>query len=174
MDNILISFVIIILYIVIIYIIYHFGIGSKERSSNSNNCCPDCKNNLKREKRILPPLLAFVAGLAIMFGLFQLFQESTEGLVFTQKEYIVGRLRCKQLRSCPSHLDDKQSQSVRSDFRERPVPTRTRNVAPSSPRTVTGAPASHLACAWRSRTPRPWPGAGPRPHSRRRRRGPPG
>ena len=27
------------------------GIGSKERGKNSNNCCPDCKSNLKRVKR---------------------------------------------------------------------------------------------------------------------------
>ena len=66
MDNILLSFIIIILYIIIIYIIYHLGIGSKERSSNSNNCCPDCKNNLKREKRIFKDKVTNYLSIGVM------------------------------------------------------------------------------------------------------------
>ena len=32
--------------------IKYLGLGSKKKSSNSNNCCPDCKSNLSRIKRI--------------------------------------------------------------------------------------------------------------------------
>ena len=51
MDNFLLVFIIILLYIIFLFIIQHIGIGSKERGKNSNNCCPDCKSNLKRVKR---------------------------------------------------------------------------------------------------------------------------
>jgi len=51
MDNFLLVFIIILLYILFLFVIQYIGIGSKKRSSNSNNCCPDCKGTLKRVKR---------------------------------------------------------------------------------------------------------------------------
>jgi len=52
MDNFLIIFITILLYILLLFIIQRLGIGSKKRGSNSNNCCPDCKSTLNRVKRI--------------------------------------------------------------------------------------------------------------------------
>ena len=66
MDYILLSFIVVILYILIIFIIKYFGIGSKEKNSNSNNCCPDCKNNLKRERRIFRDKITNYLSLGLM------------------------------------------------------------------------------------------------------------
>jgi len=52
MDNFLLVFIIILLYILFLFIIQRIGIGSKKRGSNSNNSCPDCKSTLNRVKRI--------------------------------------------------------------------------------------------------------------------------
>ena len=52
MDNFLLVFIIILLYILFLFIIQRIGIGSKKRGSNSNNSCPDCKSTLNRIKRI--------------------------------------------------------------------------------------------------------------------------
>ena len=51
MDNFLLVFIIILLYILFLFVIQYIGIGSKKSSSNSNNCCPDCSCTLKRVKR---------------------------------------------------------------------------------------------------------------------------
>ena len=52
MDNFLLIFIIILLYILFLFVIQYIGIGSKKRGSNSNNSCPDCKSTLNRVKRI--------------------------------------------------------------------------------------------------------------------------
>jgi hypothetical protein len=72
----------------------------------------------KREKRILPPVLAFAAGLAIMFGLFQLFQESTEGLVFTQKEYIVDTVYQQKIIRDTIKIQEASAPEVRYVYRD--------------------------------------------------------
>ena len=52
MDFFLLTFIIVLCYVLLLYIIQILGIGSKKRSSNSNNVCPDCRTNLDRVKRI--------------------------------------------------------------------------------------------------------------------------
>ena len=52
MDKFLITFITVLLYIIIISLIKRLGLGSKKKSSNSNNCCPDCRSNLSRIKRL--------------------------------------------------------------------------------------------------------------------------
>jgi len=52
MDNFLLLFIIILLYVLFLFIIQNLGFKSKKRGSNSNNCCPDCNSNLNRVKRI--------------------------------------------------------------------------------------------------------------------------
>ena len=52
MDIFLLIFIIILLYVFFLFIIQYSGFGSKTRGRNSNNCCPDCKTNLDRVKRI--------------------------------------------------------------------------------------------------------------------------
>ena len=51
MDNFLLVFIIILLYIFFLFLTQRIGFGSKKRGTNSNNCCPDCRSNLKRVKR---------------------------------------------------------------------------------------------------------------------------
>jgi predicted RNA-binding Zn-ribbon protein involved in translation (DUF1610 family) len=52
MDNFLLLFIIILLYVLFLFIIQNLGFKSKKRGSNSNNCCPDCSSSLNRIKRI--------------------------------------------------------------------------------------------------------------------------
>ena len=66
MDNFLLVFIIILLYILFLFIIQHIGIGSKKRGSNSNNSCPDCKSTLNRIKRIFKDKIIYYLTL-VMF-----------------------------------------------------------------------------------------------------------
>jgi uncharacterized protein with PIN domain len=52
MDQFLLVFIIILLYVLILFIIRNLGIGSKKSNKNCNNYCPDCKTALNRVKRI--------------------------------------------------------------------------------------------------------------------------
>lgn len=65
MDNFLLVFIIILLYILFLFVIQYIGIGSKKRSSNSNNCCPDCKGTLKRVKRFFKDKIIYYLTLAM-------------------------------------------------------------------------------------------------------------
>ena len=51
MDSFLILFIILILYVIILLILRAMGIGAKQECNTCKNCCPDCKNSLKRIKR---------------------------------------------------------------------------------------------------------------------------
>ena len=53
MDQFLLVFIIILLYVLLLFIIRFLGIGSKKRCPNCNNCCPDCNLALNRIKRVL-------------------------------------------------------------------------------------------------------------------------
>ena len=44
-------FIIILFYILFLFIIQFFGLGSKKRGRNSNNCCPDCNSDLNRIRK---------------------------------------------------------------------------------------------------------------------------
>jgi predicted RNA-binding Zn-ribbon protein involved in translation (DUF1610 family) len=66
MDYVLLGFIIIILYVFIIFILKYIGIGSKKKSRNSNNSCPDCKENLNRIKRIYKDKIIFYLTLGIL------------------------------------------------------------------------------------------------------------
>ena len=66
MDSVLLVFILVILYIFIIYILKNIGIGSKKKTSNSNNACPDCKNNLNRIKRIYKDKITFFLTLGVL------------------------------------------------------------------------------------------------------------
>ena len=52
MDQFLLVFIIILLYVLLLFIIRYLGIGSKKNCKNCNNCCPDCNLALNRVKRI--------------------------------------------------------------------------------------------------------------------------
>jgi len=52
MDEFLIAFIIVLLYLIFLFIIRHFGIGSKGSCINCSNCCPDCTLALNRIKRL--------------------------------------------------------------------------------------------------------------------------
>jgi uncharacterized protein with PIN domain len=66
MDYFLLLFISILIYILIIFLFKYLGVGSKKRSKNSNNCCPDCKSSLKRVKRILRDKIIFYLTLTIL------------------------------------------------------------------------------------------------------------
>ena len=65
MDNFLLVFIIILLYILFLFVIQYTGIGSKKSSSNSNNCCPDCRATLKRVKRFFKDKIIYYLTLAM-------------------------------------------------------------------------------------------------------------
>ena len=52
MDQFLLVFIIILLYVLLLFIIRHMGIGRKSICKNCNNCCPDCGSALDRVRRI--------------------------------------------------------------------------------------------------------------------------
>ena len=52
MDQFLLLFLIILLYILLLFIFRYFNIGRKKTCSKCNNCCPDCRFSLNRVKRI--------------------------------------------------------------------------------------------------------------------------
>ena len=52
MDEFLLIFIAIVLYVILLFIIRHLGLGSKENCIHCNNCCPDCSLALNRIKRI--------------------------------------------------------------------------------------------------------------------------
>ena len=52
MDDFILIFIILIIYILLLFIIKSLNIGRKEIVKNCNNCCPDCKSALRRIKRI--------------------------------------------------------------------------------------------------------------------------
>ena len=66
MDYFLIGFILSLSYIICIFIIQYFGIGSKKKSSNSNNCCPDCRSNLTRVKRLSKDKINYFLTLGII------------------------------------------------------------------------------------------------------------
>ena len=51
MDYFLLVFITLLFYILILFIIQYLGFGSKKRSRQSNNSCPDCNSNLNRVKK---------------------------------------------------------------------------------------------------------------------------
>ena len=52
MDQFLLLFIIILLYILLLFIFRYLNIGRKKSCSKCNNCCPDCRFSLNRAKRI--------------------------------------------------------------------------------------------------------------------------
>ena len=52
MDQFLLLFIIILLYILLLFIFRYLNIGRKKSCSKCNNCCPDCRFSLNRVKRI--------------------------------------------------------------------------------------------------------------------------
>jgi uncharacterized protein with PIN domain len=52
MDQFLLVFIILLLYILFLFILRYFNIGRKKKCSKCNNCCPDCSFALNRVKRI--------------------------------------------------------------------------------------------------------------------------
>ena len=51
MDQFLLVFIIVLLYILLLFILRYFNIGRKIQCSKCNNCCPDCSFSLNRIKR---------------------------------------------------------------------------------------------------------------------------
>lgn len=51
MDQFLLVFIIILLYVLLLFIIRHLGVGRKKTCSTCNNCCPDCGSALNRVQR---------------------------------------------------------------------------------------------------------------------------
>ena len=51
MDEFIILFIVLILYILTLFVVRAMGIGLKEECEICKNCCPDCKKPLKRIKR---------------------------------------------------------------------------------------------------------------------------
>ncbi len=52
MDNFLLVFILVLLYVLLLFIIRKLGLGSKKSCVNCNNCCPDCNLPLNRIKRL--------------------------------------------------------------------------------------------------------------------------
>ena len=52
-DDFLIVFIIVLLYVIFLFILRRLGIGSKRNCINCNNCCPDCTSALNRIRRAL-------------------------------------------------------------------------------------------------------------------------
>ena len=52
MDQFLLVFIIILLYVLLLFTIHYMGIGSKKTCASCNNCCPDCSAALNRVRRI--------------------------------------------------------------------------------------------------------------------------
>jgi len=52
MDQFLLGFVLLIMYVLLLFILRYFNIGRKRKCSTCNNCCPDCSFSLNRIKRI--------------------------------------------------------------------------------------------------------------------------
>ena len=52
MDEFLIVFIVILLYVISLFILRSLGVGSKKSSTTCNNCCPDCNLALNRIKRL--------------------------------------------------------------------------------------------------------------------------
>lgn len=59
MDQFLLAFIAILIYVLILFIIRYLGIGSKKICLNCNNCCPDCGSALNRIKRITKDKLMY-------------------------------------------------------------------------------------------------------------------
>ena len=53
MDQFLLAFIAVLIYVLILFIIRYIGIGSKKVCLNCNNCCPDCSSALNRIRRIV-------------------------------------------------------------------------------------------------------------------------
>jgi len=66
MDNFLLAFILGLSYIICIFIVQYLGIGSKKKCANSNNCCPDCKSNLSRIKRLSKDKLNYYLSLGMI------------------------------------------------------------------------------------------------------------
>ena len=52
MDQFLLIFILIILYVLLLFVFRHLNIGRKKSCNKFNNCCPDCSFSLNRVKRI--------------------------------------------------------------------------------------------------------------------------
>ena len=53
MDQFLLLFIVILLYVLVLFLLRFFDIGRKKLCNTCNNCCPDCNYSLSRVKRIL-------------------------------------------------------------------------------------------------------------------------
>ena len=51
MDQFLIIFIAILIYILLLFIFRYLNIGRKKTCIKCNNCCPDCSSSLNRVKR---------------------------------------------------------------------------------------------------------------------------
>ena len=51
MDQFLILFIVIILYVLLLFALKYLNFGRKETCTKCNNCCPDCNFSLNRIKR---------------------------------------------------------------------------------------------------------------------------
>jgi len=51
MDQFLLVFIIILMYILLLFILRFLNVGRKKKCSKCNNCCPDCSFALNRVKR---------------------------------------------------------------------------------------------------------------------------
>ena len=68
MDEFLIVFIIVLLYVLFLFILRYFRIGSKKTCINCNNCCPDCSVALSRIQRMLKDKILFY----ITFNIFDI------------------------------------------------------------------------------------------------------
>ena len=51
MDQFLLIFILIIVYLILLLVVKYLEFGKKQYSDNCNNCCPDCKAALNRVRR---------------------------------------------------------------------------------------------------------------------------
>ena len=59
MDEFLLIFIVILLYILLLFIVRYSELGSKKNCINCNNCCPDCSLALNRIQRTLKDKIVF-------------------------------------------------------------------------------------------------------------------
>ena len=51
MDQFLVLFIVVLVYILFLFIFRYLNIGRKSKCKKCNNCCPDCTSSLNRVKR---------------------------------------------------------------------------------------------------------------------------
>ena len=59
MDEFLLIFIAVVLYVILLFIIRYLGLGSKENCMHCNNCCPDCSLALNRIQRKFKDKIVF-------------------------------------------------------------------------------------------------------------------